>query len=206
MAGATPLLRVWQLSPRDIAYEEAWLHRQKSVDAARAATERNSGTRRAVSDQPRVRVDPTSGAVDVWWPSSSDDASTSQSAADASAEATTKTRTEVNGKSAGESSNNEGNDALSSDRTTYSSSSCDAVACMGLDGKACVAEGSGHAKALTCILWLPCPVDDYRDYGIGNNNVDSDGMAPSAPQQHSQQKGKLYHIVTGSRDGELRQW
>jgi hypothetical protein len=59
------------------------------------------------------------------------------------------------------------------------------VACMGLEGEACAAEGLGHAKALTCVTWLPCP----------------DGGGGRPPR-----RGRLYHLVTGSRDGELRQW
>jgi len=217
MAGATPLLRVWQVLPRDVAYEESWLRRQKSVQAASAAADRSNNARRAISDQPRVRVDPITGAVDVWWPppSSSSDtadaADTDTAAADTAPPSAGVSTTEGAATTddpreatfTGESNDQEaGDDASGPESNRSSSSSCDVVACMGVDGKACVAEGIGHAEALTCILWLPCPVDEHSDEV--DMNANADGVTP--PQQPSEQKGKLYHIVTGSRDGELRQW
>jgi len=57
------------------------------------------------------------------------------------------------------------------------------VACGGLFGGHAVAEGHGHGLTITSILWLPQP-----DGGVGVGG------------------GRVYHLVTGSRDGELRQW
>ena len=62
------------------------------------------------------------------------------------------------------------------------------VACTALDGSACASEGLGHEKSITCLAWLPGPTDK-----------------PINPTDQ-RRKGRLYHLVTGSKDGELRQW
>jgi hypothetical protein len=62
------------------------------------------------------------------------------------------------------------------------------VACGGLLGGSAVAEGAGHELTITSILWLPQTPTE----GLG---------AGAAETSYS-----LYHLVTGSRDGELRQW